>query len=329
VIVARRTLVAGAPVLASSTARGAAAQGMAAYPDRPIRLVLGFTPGGATDAAVRPAQPRFSALLGQPVVIDNRPGAGGNLATELVARAAPDGYTVLLGTIGVLAINQHLYRNLPFDAVADLAPVATLTSVLSILVVPPDRPWRSVADLVVAARARPGALSWADSGVGTSGHMSGSLLDHLAGIRTVRVPYRGGGPLITDLLAGRIDYAFSTAAPALPHVHAGRLRALAVPSEARSPLLPEVPTVSEAGGVPGYSVANWYGLMVPAGTPRPIIDRLAAAVRETQRDPEVVAAWARAGLEPLPGGPEELARMIRAERDKWGPIVRATGATAD
>ncbi|MBW8270785.1 Bug family tripartite tricarboxylate transporter substrate binding protein [Caldovatus aquaticus] len=314
--------------LAPLAAPGAAAQQAGGYPDRPVRVVVGFPPGGATDSAVRPMQNRLSALLGQPVVIENRPGAGSTLAAELVVRAAPDGHTVLLGTIGVLAIGRLLNPALAYDAERDFAPVASVVSVVSVLVVPADRPWRSVADLVAAARARPGALSWGDSGIGTSGHMAGALLDHLAGLRTVRVPYRGGGPLMTDLLAGRIDYAFSTAPPAIPHVETGRLRALAVPHRRRSPALPEVPTMEEAG-VPGYAVENWYGLVVPAGTPPAAIARLAAAVRATQDDPEVVAAWLRAGLEPLPGGPEELARRMREAREQWEPIVRATGATVN
>jgi tripartite-type tricarboxylate transporter receptor subunit TctC len=296
-------------------------------PTRPIRIVVGFAAGGATDISTRTIAPKLQSLLGQPIVVDNRPGAGGNLATETVVRAAPDGSTLLMGTIGALAINPTLYRSLSFNPQTDLTPIAMAGSVLNVLVVPVDRPWQNVADLVAAAKARPDTLSYGSSGVGGAGHLAGALLDQMAGIRTIHVPYRGGGPLMTDLLSGKTDFAFSTAPTALPQVEGGRLRALAVVTPQRSAMLPNLPTVAET--LPGYEVANWYALVGPKGLPANIVARINAAMRDTMADAEVRAHLARHGVEPLPGSAEELARFIRVETDKWAPIVRASGASVD
>ncbi len=327
----RRTFAFGlAAQAAAMAALRAAAQGSGAgeYPDRPIRVVVGFAAGGATDITTRAMAPKLQALLGQPIVVENRAGAGGNLATEQVVRAAPDGHTLLMGTVAALAINPTLHRNLPFDPQADLAPISLSGEVLNILAVPADRPWRSLRELVAAAKAQPDRLSYGSSGVGGAGHLAGALLDRMAGTRTVHVPYRGGGALITDLVSGKVDFAFSTAATGLPHVESGLLRALAVPGAARSSLLPEVPTVAESG-LPGYEVANWYALLGPKGLPRPVTDRLNAAMRSTLQDAEVVQLLAKHGVEPRPSSPDELARFIREETAKWAPIVRASGATVD
>jgi tripartite-type tricarboxylate transporter receptor subunit TctC len=328
----RRTFAFGlaAQTAAMAALRGAAAQGGGAgdYPDRPIRIVVGFAAGGATDITTRTMAPKLQALLGQPIVVENRAGAGGNLATEQVVRAAADGYTLLMGTVGALAINPTLHKSLPFDPQADLAPISLSGEVLNVLAVPADRPWRGLRELIAAAQARPSTLTYGSSGVGGAGHLAGALLDRMAGIQTVHVPYRGGGALITDLVSGKVDFAFATAATTLPHVESGRLRVLAVPTAARSPLLPEAPTVAE-GGLPGYEVANWYALLGPKGLPRPVTDRLNAAMRSTLGDAEVVQLLAKHGVEPRPSSPEELARFIREETAKWAPIVRASGATVD
>ncbi|WP_270933538.1 Bug family tripartite tricarboxylate transporter substrate binding protein [Falsiroseomonas oryzae] len=300
----------------------------AAFPSRPIRLLVGFAPGGATDGAARAVAPRMSELLGQQVVIENRGGAGGNIATEAVVRAAPDGYTILLGTIGPLIVNPVMDRNLPFDPLRDLAPIGTLVEAYGVLVVPAGRPWRTAGELVAEARRRPGALNWGYSGVGTSGHLSGLLLDRVAQIETQGVSYRGGAPLMTDLIAGRLDYAFSTAPTALPNVENGRLRALAVPTPRRVRALPDVPTIAETG-VPGYEVFSAYGLLAPQGTPAPVIARLNAAVRGALETPEVVAALARQGLEAQHGSPEEYGDFLRAELVKWEPIIRANNLRSD
>jgi tripartite-type tricarboxylate transporter receptor subunit TctC len=294
----------------------------AAFPTRPIRLLVGFAPGGATDGAARAVAPRLSELLGQQVVIENRGGAGGNIATEAAVRAAPDGYTLLLGTIGPLIVNPIMDRSLPFDPLRDLAPVCTLVEAYGVLVVPANRPWRTVADLVAEAKRRPGALDWGYSGVGTSGHLSGLLLDRVAQIETQGISYRGGAPLMTDLIAGRLDYAFSTAPTALPNVENGRLRALAVPTPRRVRALPDVPTIAETG-VPGYEVFSSYGLLAPRGTPPAVIARIAQATRVALDTPEVITALARQGLEAQPGTPEEYGAFLRAEVEKWAPLIRA------
>jgi len=323
----RRSLAVGLPALALAGLRPAAGQGTGDWPNRPIRMIVGFAAGGGTDLTARTIQPKLQQLLGTSIIIDNRPGAGGNLATEIAVRAAPDGYTLLMGTIAALAINPTLYRNLPFDPGADLTPISQSGSILNVLVVPADRPWRSLADLVAAARARPDTITYGSSGIGSAGHLAGALLDQMAGIKTVHVPYRGGGPLMTDMVGGKVDYAFATAPTALPQVEAGRLRALAVPTAARSPLLPNVPTAAET--LPGYEVGNWYALLGPRGLPRPIVDRLATAMRNALDDAEVRRHLAGHGVEPTPSTPEELARFIRDETAKWAPIIRATGATPD
>lgn len=324
----RRTLAAGLPaLLAAPLIRPAAAQGAGDYPNRPIRMVVGFAAGGGTDITARTLQPKLQQILGGSIIIDNRPGAGGNVATEMVVRAQPDGYTLLMGTIAALAINPTLYRNLSFDPQTDLTPISQSGSILNVLVVPADRPWRSIGELIAAARARPDTITYGSSGVGGAGHLGGALLDQMAGIRTVHVPYRGGGPLQTDLIGGKIDYAFATAPTTIPHIEAGRLRALAVPTPTRSALLPNVPAVAET--LPGYEVGNWYALVGPRGLPRPIVDRLASAMRQTLQDPEMRRHLSTHGVEPTPSTPEELGRFIRDETAKWAPIIRASGATPD
>ncbi len=327
--ITRRRLAALAPagLAATTLARPALAQGAGDYPNRPIRMIVGFAAGGGTDLSARTVQPKLQQLLGGTILIDNRPGAGGNLATELTVRAPADGYTLLMGTIAALAINPTIYRNLPFDPQADLTPISQAGSILNVLVVPADRPWRTAAELIAAAKARPDTITYGSSGVGGAGHLAGALLDQMAGIKTVHVPYRGGGPLMTDMVGGKIDYAFSTAPTAIPQIEAGKLRALAVPTLQRSPLMPNVPTVAET--LPGYEVGNWYALVGPKGLPAPVVEKLNAAMRGTLADPDVRAHLARHGVEPTPSSPEELARFIRDETAKWAPIVRASGATPD
>lgn len=312
-----------APLVARGDALAQAGGGD--YPNRPVRMVVGFAAGGGTDITTRTLQPRLAEALGQPVVVENRPGASGNVATELVVRAAPDGYTLLMGTIAALSINPTLFPNLGFDPSEDLTAISMSGDVLNVLVVPADRPWRSVADLVAAARAAPGTLNYSSSGVGGSGHLGGALFDRMAGVQTVHVPYRGGGPAMTDLVAGKVDFSFSTASTALPQVEAGKLRLLAVPNLRRSALLPDTPAVSET--LPGFDVANWNALVGPKGLPRPVVERANAAMRRALAAPEVAASLRRHGVEPTPSSPEELARFIREERAKWAPIVRESGAS--
>jgi tripartite-type tricarboxylate transporter receptor subunit TctC len=326
-ITRRRALPGLAAVLAMPGAAGRAQE--AAWPARPITLVVASAAGGALDATGRALQPKLAALLGQSVVVDNRGGGGGVLGVEAAARAPADGHTLLLGHLGVLVVNPLIRPEAGMDALALFAPVSLAVEVPSVLVVPAQRPWRSLREVIAAAKARPGALSWGHSGVGSTNHLSGALLDRAAGIETVGVPYRGGGPLALDLLAGRLDYSFVTSASVWPHLEAGRLRALAVPSAARGRFLPEVPTVEEAVGLPGFEVLNWYGLLAPRGTPAAVVARLNAAMRAALSDPETAAALERQGLEPRASGPEEFAALILAERETWGPIVRAAGVSAE
>jgi tripartite-type tricarboxylate transporter receptor subunit TctC len=297
-------------------------------PTRPIRVLVGFAPGGGTDITTRTIGAKLQALLGQPIVVENRPGAGGNLASEATVNAPADGSALMMGTISSLVMNPLMVR-LPFDVLADLTAIGRSVEVTNFLVVAPEKPWRTLPELIAAAKALPGALSYGSSGVGGAGHLGGALLDSMAGIETIHVPYRGGGQLITDILSGKVDFSIATAATVLPHIEAGRLRALAVPSPRRSALLPNLPTVAEAANLPGYEVANWYAMMGPRALPRPIVDRVNAALNEAMRDPDVASNLAKHGLEPAPSTPEELTATIRAETDKWRPIIARTGASAN
>jgi tripartite-type tricarboxylate transporter receptor subunit TctC len=297
-------------------------------PTRPIRVLVGFAPGGGTDITTRTIGAKLQSLLGQPIVVENRPGAGGNLASEATVNAPADGTALMMGTIASLVMNPLMVR-LPFDVLADLTAIGRSVEVTNFLVVAPEKPWRTLPELIAAAKARPGTLSYGSSGVGGAGHLGGALLDSMAGIETIHVPYRGGGQLITDILSGKVDFSVATAATVLPHIEAGRLRALAVPSPRRSALLPNLPTVAEAANLPGYEVANWYAMMGPRALPRPIVDRVNAAMNEAMRDPDVASNLAKHGLEPAPSTPEELTSTIRAETDKWRPIIARAGASAN
>ena len=309
----RRALLAALPLLPAA----AQAEG------RPIRVIVGYVAGGGVDITMRILAPKLSALLGQPVVIDNRPGGAGNLANELLAQAAPDGTTLMVGTIGQMTVNPLLTR-LSLDPVTAFTPISLLVDVTNLLVVPADRPWRTVADLIAAAKQDPGVLTYGSSSVGSAGHLAAAVLDQAAGIETVHVPYRGGGQLITDLISGKIDFGFATAATTLPHVQTGRLRALAVPTAHRSRLAPEVPTIAETG-VPGFNVVNWYGLLAPKETAAATVAALNAALAGALQDPDVLAKLAAQGLEPLPSSPAEFQSFMQAEATRWARVVRAAG----
>ena len=315
----RRTLLATAMAAPAVLAQPA-------FPSRPIRLVVGFQPGGTTDIAARLMAPKMQAALGQPVLVENRTGAGGNIASEYVVRSAPDGHTLLLGTIGGLSINPALYGNLSFDPQADLAPITRVAMILNVLAVPAEKPWRNPADLIAAARRDP--LNFGSSGAGGAGHMAGEQLNLMAGLRNVHVPYRGGAPLITDLMTGKIDFAFTPASGAQPQVEAGRVRVLAVSTIARSPLAPEVPTLAESPGLAGFDMSDWSALRAPRGTPEPILQSLLRAAHAALADAELVAALGQRGIQAEPNSPAELAAFLRAETAKWTPVIRASGATA-
>jgi tripartite-type tricarboxylate transporter receptor subunit TctC len=304
-----------------------AAQAQTWNPDRPIRLVVGFAAGGGTDLTARAMIARLSQELGQPVVVENRPGAGGNIATELVVRAPADGHVVLMGTIAALSVNPSLFRNLSFDPLVDLAPISMVGDITNILVCAPDKPFRDVAGLIAAAKAQPETLSYGSSGVGGTGHLAGALLDQLAGVKTIHVPYRGGGPLVTDILSGKVDFSFATASTTIPHIQVGRLRALAVPTLKRSTLLPDVPAVSET--LPGYDAPNWNALVGPKGMTPAMVTRFNAAMRSALADPEVTKHLVSHGVEPIPSSPEELTAFMRSQTAKWRDLIRSANITAD
>lgn len=306
---------------------GVPAWAQVSFPTRPVRIVVAFTAGGTTDIIARLVGAQLERRWGQPVVIDNRPGAGGNIGTEHVVRSPPDGYTLLVGSVGPLAVNVSLYRNLSYDPRRDLAPVTLLAGVPNVLVVRPDFTARDVAGLVAEARRRPGALSYASTGAGTSSHLSGVMLDGMAGIGTVHVPYRGAVAL-NDLLAGRVEFMFATIPSVIEQIRSGRLRALAVTSTARSRSLPDVPTMVEAG-YPEFDASSWFGIVAPARTPREVIDRIAEDAHAVLRDSAIERAMIEQGADPVGNGPEAFAAFIDREVTRWSAIVRASGATPE
>ena len=297
------------------------------YPSRPIRIVVSFTAGGTTDIIARLIGQQLSERWGQPVVIDNRPGAGGNIGTDHVVKSPPDGYTLLVGSVGPLAVNVSLYRNMPYDPRRDLAPVTLLAGVPNVLVVRPDFPARDVAGLVAEARRRPGQLTYASTGSGTSSHLSGVMLDQMAGISTIHVPYRGAVAL-NDLMGGRVDFMFATIPSVIEQIRTGRLRPIAVSSTTRSRSLPDVPTMVELG-FPDFDASSWFGLVAPPRTPPAIIDRLAEEVHAILRDPRIERQMVEQGADPVGNGPVAFGAFIAREVDRWGAIVRAANASAD
>jgi len=296
------------------------------YPVRPIRMVVGFAPGGGTDLTARPVAQKLSELLGQQVIVDNRPGAAGNIATEQVAKAAPDGYTLLMGTIAALAINPSLYGNLRFDPETDLAPVIQVVDATNVLAVHPSVPASSVKELIALAREK--SLSAGSSGIGATGHLSIELFNLMAGVKLVHVPYKGGGPAMADLVGGQVNLIFATTASAIPHLKSGRIKGIAVTTAKRSALLPDMPTISEAG-LDGFDANNWYGLVVPAKTPRAIIEQLNAEVTKVLNMPDVKTTLFNQGLDPAPGTPEQFGAYIRSERAKWAKVIKESGAKAE
>jgi tripartite-type tricarboxylate transporter receptor subunit TctC len=306
-------------------AAGAHAQ---TYPSKAIRMVVPFPPGGTTDILARTIGQRMTEDWGQPVVIDNRPGAGGNIGTDLAAKAAPDGYTLLMGTISTHAINASLYKKLPFDPVRDFSPVSRVGTLPNILVVHPSVPVKSVKELIELAKSKPGDLNFASSGVGTSLHLSGELFNSMAGVKLVHIPYKGSSPALADLLGGQVKIMFDNVPSALPHVKAGKLKPLAVTSAKRTAVLPDVPTVSESG-LPGFEVTSWFAIFAPAKTPKDIVAKLNGEVVKILKAGDVKEKLAQLGVDAAPTTPEELAAFAKAETEKWAKVVKATGASAD
>ena len=297
------------------------------YPSRPVRMVVPFAPGGSTDVLARIVGQKLTERSGQPVIIENRAGAGGNIGAEQVARSAPDGYMLLLGGVPH-AISASLYSKLPYDLARDLAAVAEIASFPSAIVLHPSLPANSVKELIALARARPGRLSFGSAGNGSPNHLSLELFQTMAGVRMVHVPYKGSGQLVGDLLAGQVQLASMGLPVAVPHVHSGKLRAIAVTGAARSTLLPEVPTVSEAA-LPGFEVTSWYGVFAPAGLPADIVAKLNSEIGSAVTAAEVKERLAALGAEPSVKSPDQFGRYVRQEITKWAKVVKDSGAKAE
>jgi tripartite-type tricarboxylate transporter receptor subunit TctC len=295
------------------------------FPEKPIRFVVGFTPGGPSDILARALGQKLGERWSQQVVIENRPGAGGNVAAEAVAKSAPDGYTWLLGNNSILATNQSLYRSLGYDAVKDFAPVSLVAVQPNILVVNPQVPAHSVTELITLAKKNPGKLNYASSGSGAAAHLAGELFKTMAGVDLVHVAYKGAQPALTDVIAGQVQVMFATSASAIPFIHAGKLRALAVTTARRSASVPDLPTVSEAG-VPGFEAITWHGVVVPAATPRPLVERLNRDIVGALAQPDLRERLAALGAEVRAGTPREFADYIASEIPKWSKVVRDSGA---
>ena len=293
------------------------------YPARPLRMILGFAPGGSTDLVARVLAQKMAATWNQQVVVDNRPGANGMIGANLVAKATPDGHTLLLSSIGPMAINASLYK-MPYDIVKDFAPVTYTGNVTNLLVVHPSVPAANVRELMALAKAQPGKLTFGSSGAGGAPHMAVELFKILAKVDVVHVPYKGGGPAMADLVGGQISGSFASMPSSIPFVRNGKLRALAVTAPKRSPAAPEVPTVSEAG-IPGFSVLDWQGMFTTAKTPAPVVNKLNAEIKRALALPDVIEKLATAGVEIQTTSPEEWGRFVQSEIEKWAKVVKTAG----
>ena len=317
----KRLLAAGAGFAFVIFSGALPAQG---YPAKPIRVVVPYAPGGATDLTARLVGQKMQEAMKQNVLVDNRPGAGGVIGTDIVAKAAPDGYTVLIAVPAEIAILPHLQK-MPYNVARDLAPVSLAAVTPLILVVHPSLPVRSVKELIAFARARPGQLTYASAGTGGVQHLSGELLKVTMKLDMAHVPYKGAGPVMPDLIGGHVPMFFSGMPPAMPHVKAGKLRALAVTTTRRSPAAPDVPTMAEAG-VPGFDISNWFAYFVPSGTPAEVISRLNSEVNRGLKQPDVREKLANVGAETVGTSPEELAKFVRSETEKFARLVKLSGA---
>jgi tripartite-type tricarboxylate transporter receptor subunit TctC len=313
------TLLVCLPLVAAAQAGG--------FPDKAIRIVVPFPPGGATDAAARLVAVKMSEHWGQPVVVDNRAGAGGNVGSDLVAKAPADGYTLVMGVTGSHAINTSLYSRMPYDPVADFVAISQVAVVPNVLVVHPSVPAKNLAELVALAKKEPGKLNYASLGNGTAAHLGMEMLKAEAGVDITHVPYKGSAPAVSDLLAGQVQMMVDGLPSALPHVKAGKLRAIALTSLRRSPSLPDLPTIAES--YPGFYADAWSGLFAPKGTPQPVVDKLSAEVQRILRLPEVREKLAALGAEPVGSTQAEFAAHVKKEIDKWAKVVKTSGAKVD
>ena len=299
----------------------AATSAFAQYPSRAVTLVVGFAPGGGTDTVARVVQRPLGERLGQQVVVDNKPGAGGNIATDMTAKSAPDGQLVMLANVGSLTVAPHLVKDLPYNPLRDLAPVSMGVIFPNLVVVHASVPANNLAEFIKLAKENPGKYTYGSSGIGGAGHLAGELLKMMAGIDIVHVPFKGGGPAMQAMLGGQIHAYMATPVAAGPHVRAGKAKALATTGPQRDPLTPEVPTVAESG-YPGYQATNWYAFVVAGRTPRAIVERLNRDIVATLKDPQVIALLRKQGVEPQPGTPEELAKFMKSEYETWGRVVK-------
>jgi tripartite-type tricarboxylate transporter receptor subunit TctC len=298
------------------------------YPSRPVRMLIPFTAGSAADIIARAMEPQLREKLGQPLVVDNRGGAGGNIAADLTAKSAPDGYTLMMGTIGTHAINYSLYSKLPYHPVRDFTPIALVGDSPNVLVTTPRVQASTVKEFIALAKAKPGQLNYGSSGAGTSVHLSGELFNSMAGVKTVHVPFKGASEALTALLGGQLDFMFASLSSAIPMVKAGKLKAFAVTGAQRSPSVPELPTMSEAA-LPGYVAAAWYGILGPAAIPPPVVATLTKASLSALATREVHDRLFASGVEVRPANSEAFGRLIKSEIDKWAKVVKDSGARAD
>jgi tripartite-type tricarboxylate transporter receptor subunit TctC len=298
------------------------------YPAKPIRIVVPFSAGGATDVFARALGQKLNDAWKQPVVVENRPGAGGNIGANTVAKAAPDGYTLLMGAIGTNAVNASLYRDMPYDTAKDFQPITQVASVPMVVVVHPSLPVQSIGDLITYAKANPGKINAGHGGIGASQHLGVILFESMTGAKMEPIVYKGSAAILPDLLSGLVQVTFGDPINLLPHVNSGALRAIATTTAKRSASVPDLPTVAEAG-VPGYAAAAWYGLFAPAGTPAPIVAKLHGETVKHLKNPEIVARFRELGAEPVGSTPEEFASFIRSEMDRWGKVIHMAGIRAE
>jgi tripartite-type tricarboxylate transporter receptor subunit TctC len=321
-------VLAAAALLVTAVSPARAADAPAAFPSKPVRLIVPFTPGGSTDILARAIGQKLTEAWGQPVVVDNRPGAGGIIGMEAAAKAVPDGYTLVMGHVGTLAANPALYKTLPYDPVKDFAPVTLIAMVPNVLVVGPAVPSRSVAELIALAKAKPGKLDYGSGGNGSAAHLATEYFKLKAGVDIQHVPYKGTAPALADLLGGQIGLMITGLPPVLPQTKSGRLRILGVASAQRLKQFPDIPTIAESG-VPGYEATQWYGILVPAATSKDVVAKLNRDIVKALKDPAVAEKLATEGAEPVGDSPEHFGAFIRGEIDLWGKVIRATGAKVE
>lgn len=314
-----------APAMIAATAALAPQVHAADYPTKPVRVVVAFTPGGTTDILARNVSQQLAQRFKQSFVVDNRPGAGGNIGTEFVVRAPADGYTLLVNSVGPISINQTLYKRLSYDPLSDLVPVVQIADVPNVLVVHPSLPVKNLDEFVAYLKANPGKLNYSSTGVGTSSHLSGFMLTERVGAPATHIPYKGADAL-NDLLSARVQFMFATIPSVISHIQSGKLRALAVTSARRSRSLPDLPTVAEKG-FPGFEAGSWFGFFAPKGTPQDVVMKINQAVNEVL--PSLQAQMIREGADPVGGSPQQFSKFTRAEYEKWKAVVRASGASVD